>query len=382
MDFLKWYKNTVESANPEPPAEIWEEIRNELDVDAVWYEIEKDLPAGGRKRVLFLMTAAASLLLIIGVGTFLYLDSGDKGSGMIMAHSEHRPGFIGYAGSEPSLRIRLAGALEFPDIRHIPYAQDGSAIQAADRRDYSGENLYPMHYLEYTPDLMEYDLQLHTGRFSVTGEENGSLRKVSTTKGYYGGLSGNLANTWLLNNKTLQGLRSDELTASLPSFGYSFGIIAGINIGRNLDIQAEVHLISRTRQNYNEYLHGKYINNNMQFNYSSLSLSGRWYLSGREKPGRHSIILGAYTGLLRNAVQDLNGKTISLSQDYNPIDFGVITGYEYHYPVGNGFSLGTGFQTRLGLNNIFSGNDLIPDYLNSTRNASINIILSVRYNLN
>ncbi len=382
MDFLKWYKKTVESADPEPPAVIWEEIRNELDVDTVWYKIEKDLPADRRKRILFMMAAAASILLIIGVGTFLYLNSGVQGSGIPMSHIEHHQGFIRYTGSEPSFQTRLAVALEFPDARHIPYAEDGSIIQAAGRSVYSGEGLYPLQGLRYTSDLLEYDLQLHAGRVTAAGEENRSHRKVLSAKGYYAGLSGNLANTWLLNNKTLQGLRSDDLTASLPSFGYSFGIMAGKNIAGNLDIQAEIHLISLTRQNYNEYLHGKYINNNMQFNYSSLSLSGRWYLSGHEKPGRHSIILGAYAGLLRNAKQDLNGETISLRQDYDPIDFGVITGYEYHYPVGNGIFLGTGFQTRFGLNNIFSGNDLIPYYLNNTRNASINIILSVRYNLN
>ncbi len=382
MDFLKWYKKTVESAGPEPPAEIWEEIRNELDVDAVWYKIEKDLPAGRRKRILFLMAAAASILLIIGVGTFLYLSSGVQGSGIPVSHIRHHQDQIGSAGSEPSFQTRLAVALEFPDTRQIPYAQDGSIIQDADRRIYSGESLYPLQRLEYTSDLLEYDLKLHTGRFSPAGEETRSRRLEIPTKGYYAGLSGNLANTWLLNNKTLQGLRSDELTASLPSFGYSFGIIAGKNVGRNLDIQAEIQLISLTRQNYNEYLHGKYLSNNMQFNYSSFSISGKWYLSEYEKPGRHSIMLGAYAGLLRNAKQDLNGITISLRQDYDPIDFGVITGYEYHFPVGNGFFLGTGFQTRFGLNNIFSGNDLIPYYLNNTRNASINLTLSVRYNLN
>ncbi len=382
MEFLKWYKNTVESATPEPPGEIWEEIRNELDVDDVWYAVERDLAASGKKRILFLVAAAASFLLIIGLGTLLYLGFADQGSGMIMAHSEHHPGFIRHERSNPSLQTRLAVAHEFPEMQQIPYVQNESPTQEADRWAYSGEDLYPLQRLEYAPDIMVYDLQLPAGRFSLTGEESGSHRTEFTAKGYYTGLSGNFANTWLLNDKTLQGLRSDELTASLPSFGYSFGIIAGKNVSRNLDIQVEIQLISLTRQNYNEYLHGKYLSNNMQFNYSSFSISGKWYLSEHEKPGRHSILLGAYAGLLRNAKQDLNGATISLRQDYNPIDFGVITGYEYHFPVGERFLLGTGFQTRLGLNNIFSGNDLIPDYLNNTRNASINLILSFRYNLN
>jgi long-subunit fatty acid transport protein len=62
-------------------------------------------------------------------------------------------------------------------------------------------------------------------------------------------------------------------------------------------------------------------------------------------------------------------------------DYGVVAGYEYIFPLGNQLALGTGFQTKYGLNNIFSGNEIIPDYLNSTRNASVNIILSIRYNI-
>ena len=93
------------------------------------------------------------------------------------------------------------------------------------------------------------------------------------------------------------------------------------------------------------------------------------------------LILGAYTGILRNAVQDLDGTSILMTSEYRSADYGIISGYEYLHPLNEKFTLGTGFLARYGLRNIFSGNDFIPHYLNSTRNASVNLMISVKYNL-
>ena len=170
------------------------------------------------------------------------------------------------------------------------------------------------------------------------------------------------------------------LTASLPSFGYSIGILAGKSINNRLDIQAEAYFVNRTGQNYNEYIHGHYISNKLQFTYSSLTLSGRWHFTNNISSG-HTLLLGAYAGILRNAFQDLNGDSISLEDEYKRADYGIVAGYEYFHPLGSNLELGTGFQTRTGLNNIFSGNEVIPDFLNNTRNASVNFIISLRYTL-
>ena len=115
---------------------------------------------------------------------------------------------------------------------------------------------------------------------------------------------------------------------------------------------------------------------------SSLSLSGKWYFNTTDQHGRHSILFGAYKGFLRNVTQRINEETLSLSHEYDRGDYGIVAGYEYLHPFGNGLSIGTGLQSRFGLNNIFSGNDIIPGYLNRTRIASINITISLRYNPN
>lgn len=381
MDFLKWYKNKIESAREEPPLAVWEDIQDELDIDAIWNNLDKELPVSRNNKILFSLAAAATFLIIISVGTFIYKGfMGSDAVDKLMVHSSNNPDVVRGQVHKlpPHLKSLLNATLDFPEIK-TAWQDTVSHTNDEELAYRQNDLLKPLPVNKYKPEPGIYDVR-PIGYSGLTGKEDSSPgNAIPSMAGYYAGMTGHLANTWLLNRKTLQGLRSDELTASLPSFGYSFGFMAGKSIN-NFDIQAEFHIVSLSRQEYKEYLHGQYINNKMQFRYSGLSLSGRWFFLNSGN-GKHSLLMGTYAGLLRNAIQDLNGESLSLTSEYRSADYGIISGYEYFYPVANNLMLGAGFQTKLGLNNIFAGNELIPDYLNSTRNTSFNLILSVRYNL-
>jgi hypothetical protein len=348
MDFLKWYKNIIDSADQEPPASVWEGVQEELDIDAVWSGINKELQESSKKRVINHMSAAASILLIIAAGTFFFLNSGNK--------EMPEPASLQAAISVPEKpesgeSVDVQPVVVLTGSRGLT-AGKGVSAEAKMSDDHPGRGVN----LTKLPGLA---CRYITAGMGFRGQETGDSNEDHTAgkgslglTGFYAGLSGHVGNTWLLNNKTIEGLRNDALTAALPSFGYSFGILAGKRINDRLDIQAEAIFISRTNQNYNEYLHGKYIYNNYQFNYSSIIVSGRWYINHKAQK-RHSVTLGAYAGLLRNAIQDLDGETLSLKHDYNRADYGVITGYEFIHRIDSHISLGTGFQARAGLNNIF-----------------------------
>ncbi len=380
MDFLNWYKNKVESARPEPPEGVWEEIQTQLDIDKVWTGIDKEMRAGKRRKLFSRMSVAASLLLILALGILLNSDAHRRNSlQSITDNIKIHPVSLDVPLKKQSLHTHLAGIQDLPEIKENKPDENIKSYPPVDRTIPAAEKISPLAYAHSKINLKEAVLISSLSPLSLNGETKESKVKVYPS-GYYIGATGHLANTWLMNNKTLQGLRSEELTASLPSFGYNLGIIAGKNISNKFDIQAEVFFISHTRQSYNEYMHGQYINNNMQLNYLNLSVSARWHLTETERLGMHSLILGAHKGFLKNAFQDINGESVSLNNEYNSTDYGLVAGYEYQHPVGNGLSIGTGFQTRIGLNNIFAGNELIPDYLNITRNASLNLTLSIRYN--
>jgi hypothetical protein len=383
MDFIGWYKKITESARQEPPAAVWENVQNQLDIEAVWNNLEKELPVSRtREKTFFVLAMAASLLVLIGVG-FLFLAgparpdavqlAGDKQGQDIF---QETPGSV-----ERTFQSLLSSPAEFPT------SADRNPGISPDSIPNAGRPQTPAWF----PSALEdpnivgagQDKDLPFTVIAATGplpafQSSGQGTRKPAPPGYYAGITGHLANTWLLNNKTMQGLKSDDLTTSLPSFGYSIGIIAGRPVGRNLDIQAEA-CITSLRQGYNEYLHGQYVNNLMQLSYSSIVFSAKWYFINNTGHNKHSLLLGAYTGLLKNAIQDLDGISYSLTSQYRTTDYGIVAGYEYLHPLGTRFSLGTGFQAKLGLNNIFAGNEMIPGYLNNTRNGSINFMVTLRY---
>lgn len=390
MDFLKWYKNIVESSREDPPLDVWENIQDELDVDMVWENLDASLSKNKRRVMVYRLAAAASLLLIIGFGTlFLYNALYNTVPETYVFNT------FELSDQDTILPIRKKESLKDQETYFVQETQYLETEEMPE--DFKHEQVKPLiteygleEALQAIPRLAHQQyLSTHESQIveqlaqiyfiDDTKEE----QRILTTGKYYAGLTGHAANTWLMNNKTVQGLKSDELTATLPSFGYNIGIIAGRNINRNLSLQVELYLISQARQNYNEYVHGQYVSNNMEFNYTSFSLVGkRSVFNSQKKSGNHHLILGVYTGVLRNAIQNLNGTSLALDNDYSSTDYGVIGGYEYTYPFGNNLKLGTGFQVKYGLKNIFSGNEYIPDYLNNTRNASINLTLSIKYDLN
>ena len=73
MDFLKWYKYSVESGDQEPPESVWENIQDELDIEQSWQVINQHLSLKTVRQRNTVLAIAASLLVLISVGTFWYL---------------------------------------------------------------------------------------------------------------------------------------------------------------------------------------------------------------------------------------------------------------------------------------------------------------------
>lgn len=388
MDFFKWYKNIVESSQEEPPSDVWEEIQDELDVDIVWHNLGNNLSKSKRRIMFYKMAAAASVLLVIGLGILLFHNR---------IHETEPKTYVinAYKISESDTLLPITKK-ETDKIQITSFEHELESLAKKESPEYDKDEqpdtqiikehkeiLEPLPHLAYQPYQLAPDIKAIKTLFEITPFPDQIEEQIKPKGSYYAGLSVHAANTWLLNNKTIQGLKSGELTATIPSFGYNISIVAGRDFNKKFGIQAEIYFISQSRQNYNEYVHGKYVSNNMQFNYTNLSLSGRWmFFNPKENHGSHFLILGAYTGVLKNAVQHLNGTSTSLDNDYSSVDYGVAGGYEHIYPLGKNFTIGTGFQVKYGLKNIFSGNEYIPDYLNNTRNMSINLMLSVKYDLN
>jgi hypothetical protein len=118
----------------------------------------------------------------------------------------------------------------------------------------------------------------------------------------------------------------------------------------------------------------------MKFNYSQTALSLRYnYISKRFIRGMYEVNIGSYIGYLHSAYRIIEEEKKSLTDNYTTIDYGIFIGYEYIIPFSKKLNFGTGVKAYYGLQNIYSGNEFIPAYMNKTNNASINISFSLKY---
>jgi hypothetical protein len=429
MDFLKWYKNTVESSDLEPPENTWENIQDQLDIDNSWQVIDNYLNKRDRFVARVRIAAAASLIVVaVTAGGYIYFTSihpgkqqvaGDttpvgrpdneagitaedvlpqqqesrdiipqqqEAQNIIQQQQEVQPRVI--VEEEPA----LTGDEELTQLHEIPVAEiDNEIIKEA--IEAPREIGYIDHIAErHEPEIRELKIvypdltaRPHADEMNITvnvdsNQYNEIESKRQAFKKLYVGTTGQLANTWLVNHKTVNGFKSTSLVSTDATFGSNLGVYAGTNLFNNLDLQLDLNFLSQRNQGYHEYLNGHYVSNKLKFNYSQLALSLRYYrISSRSLQGEHGINFGGYFAYLHNAYQKIGDETLYLIDSYNRMDYGLLLGYEYVFPLYGQLGLGTGFRAYWGLNNIYSGDGNIPDYLNVTHTASVNITLSLKY---
>lgn len=394
MDFLRWYKNTIESCDQEPPESVWENIQDELDIEQSWQVINQHLTRKSIARRNTVIAIAASWLVLISIGTWWYfLPDKHVESSQVLAEGTNetqRETVNPETGTPEPLVLEenteVKSATVVTESRQEVFIENTLTQQEVVEMSEESEG-------ERSPQQTPYTM-LENRMIAMNSEVNNEMimkeptllpdeevtnQRTSFRKLYIGS-TGQLANTWLLNEKTFSGLEPSSLTTSDVSLGSSFGVFLGTNLAEKINLQMDFNILAQNNQVYHEYLDGHYVENKMKFNYSQLALSLRFsFVTKRVLSGEHGVNVGGYAGYLHNAFQHIGSETINLSSEYNWLDYGIFLGYEYMFPIYQQLGLGTGFRVYYGLQNIYSGNDYIPGYLNKTNIASANITLSLKY---
>lgn len=425
MQEKQWYKNIVENNSEAPPENVWDGIQDELDIDGVWGRIESDFNAEQKKKRFFYIRIAASVLLLViaGGGLLLFLSDMLKTSDQIADrvetdravsyeitdHSEVgspddalEPGIeisipehgMGVSKIESRQDTELLAyeeqAADKPELKpeDTGISQEGYFADVSDTRSSHPAFMVAKKEELFTPDFNVRkiaDRQL-TGFREMISEDQPDIRfeqdkehQRGNVSFAYVGITGQLANTWMLNEKTFEAFRRDEFTATEPSFGSNLGLRAGVSVTPHLNLLAEFMLHSRTNQHYREYIHGRYVQNSFTLDYYLVSMFANF--SPIKRSPEHRLLAGGYGGLMKGAVQNIDGYTRETTADYHRTDYGLLFGYEYRFGLRHGLTFSPGIFVKAGLNNIFSGNDRIPYYLNRTRNASFNLSFSIEYHI-
>ncbi len=92
-------------------------------------------------------------------------------------------------------------------------------------------------------------------------------------------------------------------------------------------------------------------------------------------------MFGGFASNMQDANERVSNITYNVADLYNKWDYGLIAGYAYPIRITGNLTLTPGIIARYGRKNVFSGTSKIPDYLNKTQTASINISFSLGYSL-
>ncbi len=390
MDPEKIYRSLIENSSLEPPSEIWEGIQDQLDIDMVWSGVESNLPSSG-SQINWVRTLgiAASLLILVSAGTILLFLTGKEGDRTELADILEEQAPLPPREEPPVGRVERV----MPITEETADAGEPAAEPAAERELTPAEELTDYKDLRiaaiHTPDqTLPATVFAGSGRcelrdFTIPEADvsptDTDTKQSSQSGSLYFGLTGQLANTWMVNNKTVEALKSDDLTAVNASYGMNIGVHAGANIGQRMRLRSDFMWLSQSRQSYNEYLNGKYVTTNYELNYYTLSLQAGYRFNnvGRE----HYVWAGSYIGFMRGATRALPGITADIRNEFSDLDYGVMAGYDYPLSLGYSLTITPGVSFKYGLKNVFQGNDYIPWYLSQTRNAAINFSLSISYSL-
>lgn len=184
-------------------------------------------------------------------------------------------------------------------------------------------------------------------------------------------------NSWILNDETLAGLDPGTLTNTRVSFAPDLGVTALMASRKGHQLELELLLLSRQRQQYSQYINALYQDRTITLSYQKAQLN--WYIPPKFIPGHLGIgIYGAHLGTARETV---GGEIRAIDGFYRTFDYGVSIDYKLEYRLLPHFVLAPSLRLQYSLPDIFTGSPSVPGVLRRTHNASagINVVIFYRF---
>lgn len=397
--FKYWYKNKIEESEEMPPETVWENIQDQLDIEKAWDNISEELDREDKviiiRKASYTLAAAAAILLLILILTPPKLEQRST-----TPISEITNPYINIQNSETGKRP------VYPSDNKFEEKLTAKIIDQYNRKtnvlNEPGFRKNKMDEEQTSNDYIAEYITSHRIPLPVEKNPSGNIQNISGEKidkkaspgedeefienkkrEYFIGTSGNFTNSWLLSNKTMNSIRNSPYSAAKPQRNNSFSLIGGINLNERLSLQIEALIEKSNGQDYQEYLNGKFINNQIHLNYSTLQVAGRYKFikEGKHIPVSHNLVFGTYAGYLHNANQNINDEEENIRNKYKNYDLGVLFGYEIDSRISHNLILSTGVRIDPGLINIYTGSEEIPSEFNKTYTTSFSLQLSLKYNL-
>jgi hypothetical protein len=218
---------------------------------------------------------------------------------------------------------------------------------------------------------------------TLTGNDLSPSGKALKRTRFSVGISLTEKNTWLISQETLDGFGRQKLNTTKATFLNDFGIILRYTLNERWSFEGTTFLLSKTGQSYREYLNGIYSAKNYELRYVSFEIGARYALHGlfNSNKVKSYSVGGTYISRLNSAHMTIGNSLYDISPDYDPIDYGLVLGYELEFALFEHFAAVPGFRLKYGIPNIFNDKPGIPQNLHYTSNASLEFRLNLIFPL-
>jgi hypothetical protein len=413
-DIIELYRTQVEGNNVTPPDECWDEINTQLDLDDAWesiaveldnvlplnYDIKKVSPAKKPPVFTQLISIAAPIAIIlilllsdirkpempgpgrseinISVGSVDKLPVisdneepakiSNKKEGEDITFLEVKPV---KQSEEKEHGFNLKIPVSLSDVIKPPESINSISPPEIVTSNFKWDPFYEKDILVSEPVMAGVNVQVDEGSFRP--ESKLKINKFSL------GISLSEKNTWLINQETFDGLDRQKLNTTKAKFLNDVGIILRYTHSERWSFEGSCFLFSKTGQSYMQYLNGIYNSKSYELKYFSFEFSARhtFHRSLNVNKVNFYTIAGAYVSHLSSAYKRIDNTLYNIAADFDPVDYGILFGYEAEIDLFSRFSVTPGFRIKLGIPNIFADQQGIPDELHSTRNASLEFRLNL-----
>ena len=392
-----WYRDLILKTRVIPPGESWEEIESQLDLDEVWQNVENTLHQDDRgkirRRILYYSGAAAAVILLLA-GWYLTDRLRQPGEKNILVIGDNVPTEIQAVPPTPDLPGDYtidtesyppsSGMYEPPEtLPEVPAGLSGVHVPVPAVAGMENTTMETYHTLLGTSRIItpEYGSRLHIPR-PVTRENLFALNENNRSRSHtYIGIHSSIKNTLLLNQTTYNSLNSSNLTATVPNISNSLYFTLGKDFSERLGLRLEGSYSDQGGHKYQQYIHGQYLNRQIQLDYLKLNLLV--IIHNRKKHSSRSsgptLLAGTYFGHLNRARERIHTELSNISSQYRNNDLGLTLGYEHDFPLLNRFIISPGIRTDIGIINIYDGTKDIPSHFNRTNNAAVSVSLGFKF---
>ncbi len=431
-DYLsKLIKRILEENPTTPPAEVWQNIGDGLDLNDVWNSVETQLDLDSvwhgvgeaiqhahqikwYDQFSYMSSAAVLLLTLtyatVNIGstdegpinaaqetpTLAFKSEGDDQSTPILAESPETERNISASGSFQNTSTNLLDSTDLLDeltdnsqadypLPNIEVSTSSTLVSKAIIPVGARENSKPSISNVFRPKDIYYNT-ISEGRSvpdSVAFITKSLFTTNSSTRWYVGAI-GSLKNNWLINSKTLNNFNSESLNSTSIDLNVEYGLLGGYELNKNFAVQLEAYIYSGEGQRYHEYIGGNYLPTSIDLKYQKIELllkKKNRRLAAIGKNINTNYLFGIFIGHLSKATESVGDEILPLTDSFSKFNVGLIAGYELSYQLTNSWSLHPSIRLRYGLNSVYKDDPEEASFLRSSKTASIGFNVGVHYTI-